>query len=124
MAVVGLGMDLADVGRIRRILEGPRGERFARRICTDRERGVVGRRADPAEGYAARFAAKEAFVKALGVPPGIGWHHVEVVRAGGKPTLWLTGRAAAVLKRRGVRRLHLSLTHDAGIAGAVVVLED
>lgn len=123
MAVAGVGIDVVSVDRMTRILEGPRGERFARRICTERERAVVEARRTRAEAYAARFAAKEAFAKALGAPTGLSWHQVEVVRAGGRPTLLLQGRAAELLKGMGVTRLHLSISHDAGIAAAVVVLE-
>lgn len=124
MAVVGVGIDVASVERVARILAGPRGERFARRICTEREREVADRRgARRAEAYAARFAAKEAFAKALGAPPGLGWQEVEVCRAGGRPTLLLSGRAAEIVAAEGASRLHLSLTHDAGVAAAVVVLE-
>lgn len=124
MAVVGVGIDLTEVARVRRILEGPLGRRFARRICSDAERAVCDGRHDPAECYAARFAAKEAFVKAVGAPRGLAWHEVEVVRGKGRPSLMVTGKAASVLEELCVRSLHLSLTHDGGLAAAVVVLEN
>jgi len=73
--------------------------------------------------YAARFAAKEAASKALGVPEGIGFHDVEVLREGGAPSLRLSGVAARAASARGAARLHLTLTHDGGLALAAVVLE-
>lgn len=125
MAVVGVGIDLVDLARLERILVSSRGERFTRRICTDRERAVCDSRVRPAEAYGARFAAKEAFFKALGAPTGLRWHEIEVVREeGGRPALEVTGRAAELLDEREVGRLHLSLTHDGGMAAAVVVLEE
>ncbi len=124
MAIVGLGIDLTDVHRIRRILQGSRGRRFEKRVFSCRERAYCGMRLDPAECYGARFAAKEAFAKALGAPPGLGWHEVEVVREKGGPTLCVTGKAATILVERGVKRTHLSLSHDGDMAAAVVVLED
>ena len=124
MAVMGIGIDVVAIDRIERILAGPRGDRFVERVLTEGERRLAeGRFRRMAEVVAARFAAKEAFAKSVGAPKGLGWHDVEVVRAGGKPTLLLTGAAARVLLGRRVRRLHLSLSHDAGMAAAVVVLE-
>src|SRR3954471_15006575 len=93
MAVVGLGMDVCSVERIKRILEGPRGHRFRDRVYTAHEQEICGARADSASAYAARFAAKEALVKALGAPAGIRWTDMEVTRSGGPPTFVLTGLA-------------------------------
>jgi holo-[acyl-carrier protein] synthase len=125
--IVGLGMDVVDVARIERILAGPpaRVERFLARCFTDRERGYCDAVRDRATRYAARFAAKEAASKALGVPEGIGFHDVEVVRGGGAPplALALSGVAAATARRLGVTRVLVALTHDAGVAAATVVLE-
>ena len=70
MAVVGLGLDICSIERMRRILESVRAERFLERVFTDGERATCSGRADAASAYAARFAAKEALVKALGAPPG------------------------------------------------------
>lgn len=123
MAVVGLGMDICSIERIRRILEGPRAERFLERVFTDAERALCAARADAASAYAARFAAKEALVKALGAPPGIRWRDMEVVRGEGAPRFALTGIAAQVMAERRLGAL-LSLTHDAGVAAATVVLQD
>ncbi len=124
MAIIGVGIDLADASRIRKILSGPLGERFKRRICTNRERAFCDRRLDSALAYGARFAAKEAFVKAIGAPAGMRWHDAEVVREAGPPSLVVTGKAAEIISYRGVRRIHLSITHERDMAVAVVVLED
>lgn len=123
--ILGLGMDLVEVARIRRLREG-RGERFLRRVFTEGELAACLARRLPDPGLAARFAAKEAGMKALGTGwgQGVGWHDLEVEGAGdGPPRLGLQGGARAVAERLGVARVHLSLTHDAGVAGAVVVLE-
>lgn len=124
--IVGLGMDVVDVARIRRILEGPdgRAERFLARCFTESERAVCEGRVDRAARYAARFAAKEAASKSLGAPAGIGWHDVEVVRApSGAPSLRLSGAAAAEASRRGAARVLVTMTHDGGVAAATVLLE-
>jgi holo-[acyl-carrier protein] synthase len=123
--IVGLGIDVVEVARIQRILEGPpaRAERFLARCFTDGERAFCDRARDRAARLAARFAAKEAASKALGVPAGVGWHDVEVLRGTGSPALALRGAAEAAARARGVARVHLTLTHDAGIAAAAVVLE-
>jgi holo-[acyl-carrier protein] synthase len=123
MAVVGLGLDICSVERIQRILQGPRAQRFLERVYTDAERALCAARADAASAYAARFAAKEALVKALGAPPGIRWRDMEVVRAGGPPGFVLSGVAREVMEARGLEAL-LALTHDAGVAAATVVLQE
>jgi holo-[acyl-carrier protein] synthase len=123
--IVGLGMDVVEVARIRRILAGPPGiaRRFLARCFTDAERRYCDGFRDRAARYAARFAAKEALSKALGAPAGIGWLEVEVVRPEGVPALVLRGAAAEAAARLGAARTHLTLTHDGGIAAATVVLE-
>jgi holo-[acyl-carrier protein] synthase len=123
--IVGLGMDVVDVARIQRILDGPgdRAERFLARCFTPAERAYCDAGRDRATRYAARFAAKEAASKALGAPAGIAWHDVEVARGAGPPALVLRGVAAAAADRLGAARRHLTLTHDAGVAAATVVLE-
>jgi holo-[acyl-carrier protein] synthase len=123
MAVVGLGLDICSIERIRKILEGPRAERFLERVYTDAERALCAGRADAASAYAARFAAKEALVKALGAPPGIRWRDMEVVRGEGAPRFALSGVAREVMAARRLDAL-LSLTHDGGVAAATVVLQD
>ncbi|MBN1208502.1 MAG: holo-ACP synthase [Myxococcaceae bacterium] len=123
MAIVGLGMDICSVERIQRILQGPRGERFLERVYTDAERALCRQRADAASAYAARFAAKEALVKALGAPPGIRWRDMEVVRGSGMPGFVLSGVAREVVEQRRVEAL-LTMTHDAGVAAATVILQE
>lgn len=123
--IVGLGMDVVEIARIRRILEGPpgRAERFLARCFTPAERAFCDAVRDRAERYAARFAAKEAASKALGVPAGIGWHDVEVRRGAGAPLLALSGAAREAAARMGAERVLVTLTHDGGVAAATVVLE-
>jgi holo-[acyl-carrier protein] synthase len=123
--VVGLGLDVVEVARIRRILEGPPGHaaRFLERCFTPAERAFCDAAAERATRYAARFAAKEALSKALGVPAGIRFHDAEVVKDGGAPALRLDGVAFRRAAELGVARVLLSLTHDGGVAAAVVVLE-
>ncbi len=125
--ILGLGIDVVEVDRIRRLVgaEARAGiaERFLGRCFTEGERRFCDARADRATPYAARFAAKEAASKALGAPHGIRWTDVEVEREDGAPRLRLSGVAEETARKRGVTRVHLSITHDAGIAAAVVVLE-
>ena len=121
--IVGFGLDVVEIARIGRLLASATGDRFLARCFTDRERTFCDRFQDRAQRYAARFAAKEAASKALGVPDGIGFHHVEVVRDRGAPTLALHGAAEKRAAELGVARVHLTLSHDAGVAVAAVVLE-
>lgn len=122
MAVVGLGMDVCSIERIREILAGPRAERFVARVYTESEQALCRARADAASAFAARFAAKEALVKALGAPPGVRWRDMEVVRESGAPTFRLSGVAADEVAKRKATVL-LAITHDAGVAAATVILE-
>lgn len=118
-------MDLVAIERFRAFRER-HGERGLARIFTDAEIGYCLGQADPAPSLAARFAAKEAFFKAvgLGCGPGGAWTDVEVRRdSRGAPSLELHGRARDSARDRQARRSHLSLTHTADLAGAVVVLE-
>jgi holo-[acyl-carrier protein] synthase len=121
--VVGLGLDVVEIARIARQLEAATAERFLARVFTDAERAFCQRFRDRAARYAARFAAKEAASKALGVPDGIAFRDVEVVRERGAPTLRLAGKAAERAAALGVARVHLTLSHDGGVAVAAVVLE-
>lgn len=117
MAVVGVGIDVVEVARIERALA--RTPRLAERLFTDAER-AHGR----AESLAGRFAAKEAVAKALGAPGGLRWRDAEVVNdPGGRPRLVLRGGVAAEAEAQGITSWHLSLSHDAGVATAVVVAE-
>jgi holo-[acyl-carrier protein] synthase len=121
--IVGLGIDLCQVSRMSTALGRHEG-RFAARVFTEAERAYCEKRAEPAQHYAARFAAKEALLKALAVPPGLSWHEIEV-QAGdnGAPRLVLHGEAARAAARLRVARLHLSLTHSGDQAAAVVIAE-
>ena len=119
----GIGVDICPVSRMERIL-GRHGGRFEARVFTSGERSYCGARAVPSQHYAARFAAKEAALKALGAPPGIGWQDLEVVKEGGAPRLCLHGRAQDTAAPMGIRRVHLSLSHAGDTAIAVVIVED
>ena len=124
--VVGTGVDLAEVDRIRAAIER-HGERFIHRIYTPREISYVERKANRFERYAARFAAKEAAMKAIGTGwrGGVRWQDFEVTNLpSGRPTLTLHGVAAQVAARLGVRNVSLSLTHTSGLGMAFVVLEN
>jgi holo-[acyl-carrier protein] synthase len=123
--VVGLGLDVVEVARIRRILEGPPAiaRRFVDRCFTRAEQVICDGEKDRATRYAARFAAKEAASKALGVPKGITFLDVEVTRVDRAPALALAGAASRAAAGLGVTRTLVSLTHDGGVAVAVVVLE-
>jgi holo-[acyl-carrier protein] synthase len=124
--ILGLGMDVVEVGRLARVLDGPPGRvgRFLARVYTPGERAACQGRRDLATCLAARFAAKEAAYKALGGYPASRWVDFEVTRAGGgAPQLVLSGGAAATAAARGVARVHLTLTHDGGFAAATVILE-
>jgi holo-[acyl-carrier protein] synthase len=121
--VRGVGVDAVDVARFRMILA--RRPRLAERLFTEAERSYAQSGRDPGPRLAARFAAKEAVLKALGVGIGAtGFREVEVVRGDdGAPHLSLVGRAAALASARGIRWWHLSLTHTDLVAVASVVAE-
>jgi holo-[acyl-carrier protein] synthase len=116
VGVIGIGVDVVDVERFARSIQ--RTPRLLDRLLTGAEQTV--RRP---ERLAVRFAAKEALAKALGVPPGMSWHDAEVVLDGGRPAFALRGTVAAAAAGIGATAWHLSLSHDAGIATAFVVLE-
>jgi holo-[acyl-carrier protein] synthase len=123
--IVGTGVDLAEVDRIRESVERF-GERFLRRIYTEREIAYVERKANKFERYAARFAAKEAGMKAIGTGwrHGVRWQDFEVVNLpSGRPTLKLHGVAAEFATRLGVTNIQLSMTHTSGLGLAYVILE-
>jgi holo-[acyl-carrier protein] synthase len=121
--IVGLGIDVCPVSRIAEILER-HGALFADRVFTPGELEHAGNGVVRNERLAARWAAKEAAIKALGAPEGLRWHDLEVVNAAdGAPSLRLQGAAEARAASRGVSRALLSLSHAAGVAVAVVVLE-
>lgn len=117
MGIVGVGVDVVQVERLERALA--RTPSLAARLFTAQEQ-VAGQ----AESLAARFAAKEAVAKALGAPGGLRWVDAEVVREpGGRPRLALHGGVAQEAAAQGITTWHLSLSHDGGIATAVVVAE-
>jgi holo-[acyl-carrier protein] synthase len=127
--IIGIGSDLCSIERIARSLERF-GERFTHRIFTEGERARAERRSTPAPTYARRFAAKEACAKALGtgLARGVFWRDMEVVNlASGRPTMRLTGGAAAQLVRMVPEGhdalIHVSLTDDPPMALAFVVIE-
>ncbi len=121
--IVGLGIDVASVERIRHALERF-GDRLWERVLTENERADLASRADRALVLAGRFAAKEAAAKALGGQPDVWWQHVEILPdARGAPQLEFLGAGRAHAERLGVRRILVSITHDAGVAAAVVVLD-
>jgi holo-[acyl-carrier protein] synthase len=124
--IVGTGVDLCDVVRMQQAMER-HGQRFKDRVFTGREVAYAERRANRYERYAARFAAKEAGMKALGTGwrGGLGWRDLEVTNlASGRPTLAFHGRAAEIAEKLGVRNVSLSLTHTAQQAMAMVILEN
>ncbi len=124
MVIIGLGIDVAEIARFERALTRL-GERFWSRILTPEEQQELSRRqGDRAAALAGRFAAKEALSKALGAPRDVWWQDVAVLRSSsGVPELRLMGAASAHAQRLGVTRRHVSITHDGGVAAAVVVLE-
>lgn len=125
MAVIGLGTDLARATRFRRFLEQQK-TALLERLFTAGERDYALGKSDPAPFLAARFAAKEACLKAFGLGwrEGISWHDMEVVRdALGRPDLLLTGRAAEIAGQLGVNKIHLSYSHEGDYAVATVILE-
>jgi holo-[acyl-carrier protein] synthase len=114
--IVGVGIDVVDIARFEQSLARTPG--LAQRLFTAGEGGL------PPRSLAARFAAKEALSKALGAPRGLLWTDAEVVTSDlGRPHLQVTGTVAAAAARLGVISWHLSLSHDAGIASAVVIAE-
>lgn len=123
--IIGTGIDLVEIPRMARI-RARHAERGLQRLFTPQEVGYCQGLVACDASFAARLAAKEAFFKALGtgVYRGGSWLDVEVVRMRtGAPALRLHGRAASLAKRRGVKRLHLALSHDRDLAVAQVVLE-
>jgi holo-[acyl-carrier protein] synthase len=114
--IVGVGIDVVDVERFGESLDRTPG--LTARLFTDVEASR------PLASLAARFAAKEALAKALGAPVGLAWHDAEVVsESSGRPLMEMRGSVLARAVELGVASVHLSLSHDAGIASAVVVLE-
>ncbi len=116
MAIVGVGIDVVDIARFGEALRAT--PRLRDRLFTPAEQRL------PLASLAARFAVKEAVAKALGAPVGLRWTDAEVDPAGGRrPRLAVRGSVAARAGELGVTRWHVSLSHDAGIASAVVIAE-
>ena len=127
MATAGIGVDMLEIERMERVLR--RRPNFARRVFTDEERAYCERCARPAEHYAARFAAREAVVKALGTgfSDGVSFRDVSVGRDdSGRPRAILSGRAAQIAQERGIREIALSISHtrDVAVANAIAVTDD
>jgi holo-[acyl-carrier protein] synthase len=116
MPVIAVGVDVVDIARFGDSLERTPG--LAARLFTASEA------TRPLASLAARFAAKEALAKALGAPAGLAWHDAEVVSEdSGRPRMQLRGSVRRAADDLGVTSVHVSLSHDAGIASAMVVLE-
>lgn len=114
--IVGIGIDLVDIPRFERTLE--RTPKLLGRLFSRVEQTL------PPRSLAARYAAKEALIKALGGSDGVHWTEIEITpEASGRPWFTVTGSTAAVIEARGITGLHLSMSHDAGFATAFVVAE-
>jgi holo-[acyl-carrier protein] synthase len=123
--IAGSGVDLCEVSRIKDAI-GRHGRRFVQRVFTEREIAYAESKANSYERFAARFAAKEAGMKALGTGwrRGVTWHDFEVANLpSGRPTLQLHGKAAEIANELGVRNIALSLTHTKEQALAIVTFE-
>jgi holo-[acyl-carrier protein] synthase len=117
MGIIGIGIDVVAISRFEEALERSPG--FLDRVFTPAERHLGH------SSLAARWAAKEALAKALGAPGGLSWQDAEVIREeDGKPRLDVRGSVADRARQLGIASFHLSLSHDAGIASAVVIAED
>src|SRR5438067_9050889 len=124
--IVGTGIDIAEVHRIGEAMERF-GARFLHRVFTEGERRYCDSKANRVERYAARFAAKEAAMKALGTgwSRGVRWRDIEVVRPKGqRPTIQFHGEAAAIATKLGTKNIALSITHTSEEALAHVILEN
>jgi holo-[acyl-carrier protein] synthase len=128
MPIIGIGVDIIEVERVERALTRlATGNRFRQRVFTEGETAYCESRGHPRyHSYAARFAAKEAVMKALGTgwSRDVGWGEIEVVRQRGHaPTIVLHGKTAQFAQRSYVARLHLSISHTAMLAIAYVIAE-
>ena len=126
MSIVGLGTDLAQIGRMQAFLE-KRGQRAFDRLFTPGEQAYCDSRGARWTHYTGRFAVKEAVMKVLGTGwrKGVRWVDIEVVRHPGEaPQCVLHGESARIAERKGMRKIHVTITHDAGLASAVAIAED
>jgi holo-[acyl-carrier protein] synthase len=122
--IVGIGLDLVKIDRLRGIAERWRA-RFLDRLYTEAERRDCMKKAAPYASLAGRFAAKEAVLKALGTgwTDGVSWHDIQVVNdRSGRPRATVSGRVKTLMKRAGVTTIHISLSHDTDYAVAQAVL--
>ncbi len=120
--IVSVGIDVVLVERFEAALK--RTPMLSERLFTESERRTASGNPRSPESLAARFAAKEAVAKALGAPGGLAWHDCEIIPDGdGRPWLTVAGTVANAAAERGITRWHLSLSHDGGIASAMVVAE-
>ncbi|MGP3999224.1 holo-ACP synthase [Streptomyces sp. 8N706] len=120
--IIGVGIDVAEIDRFAAALERTPG--LADRVFVERELSLPSGERRGVASLAARFAAKEALAKALGAPGGLQWTDAEVLTEdSGRPLLRVTGTVAARAAELGVRTWHVSLSHDAGVASAVVIAE-
>lgn len=119
--IVGIGVDVVDIARFERAAD--RTPALLDRLFAQSER-TDGAKARPLRSLAARFAAKEALIKALGSSVGVHWHDMHVVSDGLRnPSFSLEGELADVVRTRGITDIHLSMSHDAGVAIAYVIAE-
>lgn len=122
--IIGIGTDIVDISRIAKLLNA--GKHFAEKVFSQREIAYASSKASPAQSFAARFAAKEAFMKAIGTgwDQGVSWKNIEVLNnSSGKPELVISGQSLALLKALKIDKMHLSLSHERDYAIAYVVLE-
>jgi holo-[acyl-carrier protein] synthase len=122
--IIGIGTDIVQVSRIERVLK--KNPRFEQKVFTPAESAYCNSRANPAQSFSARFAAKEALMKALGTgwDNGISWLEIEVLNNEfGKPAISLSGTCAEAALSMGIKRLHLSLSHEKEYAIAYLVAE-
>ncbi|MCK9558169.1 MAG: holo-ACP synthase [Candidatus Cloacimonadaceae bacterium] len=122
--IIGVGTDIVEIGRIDRLLD--RNPRFVDKVFSSAEIEYCSSKANPAQSFAARFAAKEAFLKSLGTgwDQGISWQEIEVMNDNqGKPDIRLCGKAKELAEQKGIRLIHLSLSHEKQYAVASVIAE-
>jgi holo-[acyl-carrier protein] synthase len=125
MAVIGIGLDVVDIPRFAGVYERF-GGKLLRRVFTETERAYCGKRIEPINCYAGRFAAKEAIFKAIGGGTGlpIPLRDVEIAMDGRRPTARLRGTAERLARERGITEVLVTISHDAGVAAAAAVAVD
>lgn len=122
MAIIGVGIDVCEIERFSRTVERRPG--LVDKVFTPGERVTASGSTRSSQSLAARFAAKEALAKALGAPAGLAWQDAEVLTDDtGRPSFAIRGTVAARAAELGIATVHVSLSHDAGIASAVVICE-